>query len=154
MRRGNRRGITRLKIIDALLLAVVAVVVAVAARPYIESANEQATVNGLLDNLASLRFAIESYEREHDGRIPVVHDGGLPQLVRATDREGALGPSGNKYPFGPYLRGGMPVNTITGRSIVTLTETFPPSAVSGNGGWLYHQPTGQIVPDLEEYLNR
>ncbi len=152
--RRRRRGSTHVKVIDALLLAVVAVAVAVTARPLIESASERATVSGLLENLASIRFAIEAYEREHDGAIPVTHDGGLPQLVRATNREGLPGPSGNKYPFGPYLLEGVPVNAITGRSIITLTETFPPTAPSGNGGWLYHQPTGQIVPDLEEYLNR
>ena len=154
MRRRCRRGRTQLKVIDALLLAIVAAVVAATARPLIESANERATVSSLLDNLGSLRSAIEAYEREHDGAIPVAHAGGLPQLVRATDREGSPGPSGNKYPFGPYLRGGIPVNTITGRSIVTLTETFPPTAPSGNGGWLYHQPTGQIAPDMQEYLNQ
>ena len=71
-----------------------------------------------------------------------------------TNAQGRPGVPGSKYPFGPYLHNGVPVNPITGRSIVTATDTFPPTAQSGNGGWLYHESTGQIAPDLAQFLDR
>jgi hypothetical protein len=56
--------------------------------------------------------------------------------------------------LGPYLPEGIPANPLTGRSVITATETFPPEAASGQGGWLYQQETGQIAPDLPNILNR
>jgi len=120
----------------------------------IERATRQAQQSTLSENLRVLREQIELYKLQHGGYPPTLYEGGFPQLIRATDSRGRVGPPGSNYPLGPYLRTGVPLNPVTGRSIVTPTDVFPPEAASGNGGWLYHQPTGQIAIDLEEHLDR
>jgi type II secretory pathway pseudopilin PulG len=154
MSRGSRHGRTNLTVIDVVLLVVVIAIVCATAVPLIEAANRRAQQSTLAQNLHTLRSQIELYKAEHGGRPPVLHEGMLPQMVQPTNADGVPGPAGGKYPFGPYLRSGVPINPVTGRSIVTATKTFPPTAASGNGGWLYHQETGQIAPDLDEYLGQ
>ncbi len=149
--RGGQRELT---LLDALIVAVAVAVVAAAGIPLIEAMNRHIEHAALLENLHTLRRQIERYKLDHDGRPPVLHEGSLPQLIYATNREGLPGPPGSKYPHGPYLPAGIPLNPVTGRSVVTATEVFPPEQPSGNGGWLYHEPTGQIAPDLEGFLDK
>ncbi|MBN2473168.1 MAG: type II secretion system protein [Pirellulales bacterium] len=149
--RGGKRELT---IVDALILTVVIAIVGATAIPLFETVSRRAKAATLLQNLHALRSQIALYKLEHDDDLPVLYQGGLPQLIRATNDEGIPGPAGNDYPYGPYLRSGVPVNPFTGRSVVSLTDAFPPAAPSGNGGWLYHQATGQIAADLEEYLSQ
>jgi len=153
LRRARQRN-AKLTLVDVAIFLVVAAVVGAVAIPVIEKATRRAQQSTLLENLRILREQIELYKLQHGGAPPVVHEGTFPQLIRATDLLGRLGSPGKKHPLGPYLRSGVPVNPVTGRSVVTLTDTFPPKAASGNGGWLYHQPTGGIAIDLEEYLDR
>ena len=140
-------------VVNAVLLAIVVAIVGAAVVPLYEQASGGAQSSALLKNLQTLRRQIELYKVQHGGSAPILHKGALPQLTRSTNEKGEPGPSGSMFPFGPYLRNGVPVNPITSRSIVTATWTFPPTEPSGNGGWLYHQETGQIAADLEEYLD-
>jgi type II secretory pathway pseudopilin PulG len=148
-----RNGRTELTLLDAIIVAVVTAIVGATAIPLLEAASYRAKLSVLRENLHTLRSQIELYKIEHGGQPPVVYEGGLPQLLRPTNADGVPGERGSKFPYGPYLPHGIPVNPITGRSIVTPCETFPPLAPTSNGGWLYHQPTGRIVPDLEGHLN-
>jgi len=141
-------------VVDVAIFGIVAVIAAAVSVPVIEQATARAEQRALTENLHTLRTQIEVYKLQHGGRPPVLHNGSLPQLYRSTDARGQIGPAGGKFPYGPYLRGGVPVNPITERSIITAAEAWPPEAPSGNGGWLYHQPTGRIAIDLEEYLDR
>ena len=115
-------------------------------------ANGRSKESTLLQNLRTFRSQIELYKLEHGGELPVAYQGSFPQLIRPTNAAGLPGKKGSKYPYGPYFRQGIPANPLTGRSIVTLTDDFPPTSPSGNGGWLYHQLTGQIVPDAADFL--
>lgn len=148
-----RRGRTELTIFNALILAILVAIAGSVGIPLLEKANHEAQASSLQQSLRTLRSQIELYKVEHAGRPPLLRDGSLPQLIRATDAAGNLGPAGFKYPLGPYLRSGIPVNAVTGRSVITATDVFPPQTSSGNGGWLYHQPTGEITVDLQEYLD-
>jgi general secretion pathway protein G len=154
MSRSARHGRTNLTVIDAVLLAVVIAIVCATAVPLIEAASRRAKDSTLAQNLHTLRSQIELYKAEHGGQPPLLHEGTLPQMTQPTNADGVPGPVGGKYPFGPYFRTGVPVNPFTGRSVIVAAATFPPTAASGNGGWLYHQETGQIVPDLEAYLGQ
>ena len=122
--------------------------------PLTERATTHARGSAVVANLSALRAQIELYKVQHNGRPPVAYQGTFPQLLRATNVQGVPGPKSRKHPYGPYLQNGVPVNPITGRSVVTAIDSFPPQTPSGNGGWLYHQPTGRIVPDSEGYLDR
>jgi len=149
-----RRGRTEFTVFNALILAVLVAIAGSVGIPLLESANHEAQSSSLRQSLRTLRSQIELYKVEHAGRPPLLRDGSLPQLLRATDATGNPGPAGGKFPLGPYLRSGIPINAATGRSIITATDTFPPETSSGNGGWLYHQPSGQIAVDLQEYLDQ
>jgi len=139
---------------DALILTIVIAIVGGTSIPLFEMVTGRAKVSALIQDLHVLRSQIELYKLEHQDRVPVLHEGSLPQLVRPTNAQGVPGKSGSRFPYGPYLRSGIPLNPVTGRSIITATDTFPPTSASGNGGWLYHQETGQIVPDSAEFLDR
>jgi hypothetical protein len=122
--------------------------------PLLESSVAGARDAAVLDNLYTLRSQIGLYMLEHNGDPPILYQGSFPQLLQATNAEGVPGPSGGNRPYGPYLHNGIPRNPVTGRAIITLTEVFPPQAASGNGGWLFHQESGQIAIDLPEFLDR
>jgi len=140
-------------LIDLALAAVVAAVVGAVAIPLIERGVHAARRSALRENLHVLRSQIELYRAEHGGQNPMVVNGSLPQLLRPTDRTGKMGPRGAQFPFGPYLKGPMPVNPLTGSSIVTESPEYPFRSASGNGGWLYHPPTGQIAADLPALIH-
>jgi len=139
---------------NAIFLAIFVAIMGATAIPLIEESSQQAKSATLLRNLHTLRRQIERYKLEHHGHVPLLHLGALPQLVQATNSDGALGVPGQEHPFGPYLRPGIPVNSITGRSIVVPCGEFPLTEASDNGGWLYHEESGQIAVDLPEYLTR
>lgn len=149
-----RSGKSELPVMNALIVAVMVTILGAVVIPLLETTGEQAKSTALLQNLRTLRSQIELYKLEHNGNAPVLYQGSLPQLIRATDVDGIPGVPDSKHPYGPYLRNGIPLNPITGRSIVTATDTFPPTAPSGNGGWLYHRPTGRIAADLAEFLEK
>ena len=83
-----------------------------------------------------MRAQVELYKVQHGGTPPTLTSGSLPQLLSATDVDGATGQPGPTYPFGPYIVGDIPPNPITGDNTVTTLATIPPSSESGTGGWL------------------
>jgi general secretion pathway protein G len=148
-----RRGQSEISLVNAILAVGLAALVSAFGVPVIQSITAQAKLSSLQENVRCLRTQIELYKAQHGGRPPIVYEGSLPQLIRATDSNGRLGDPGRKFPFGPYLSAGVPVNPYTGRSIVVTCDQFPPTGPTGNGGWLYQPSTGQIAPDIAEHLN-
>ena len=141
----------RFTLLDAMIVVVIMAIVTAIAMPLVTAAGEQAKGSALLQNVRTLRSQIELYKLEHGGEVPLLYEGTFPQLTEATNAAGLPGPPGRDYPCGPYLRG-IPANPYTGISVVTPTETFPPTEPTAVGGWLYHQTTGQIAADLAEHL--
>jgi len=149
-----RQGRTKFTLLDSLQLVYLMAIVAATTAPIIEAASTGAKQTTLLESLYTLRSRIALYKAQHGDIPPLLYEGTLPQLIQATSALGEAGPAGSRHPFGPYLPEGIPVNPFTGRSVITAIETFPPTAASGQGGWLYHQETGQIATDLPDMLNR
>jgi general secretion pathway protein G len=149
--RGARRQFT---LFDALAIVLLMAIVTAAAIPLLESTARGARQSALMQNLYTLRSQIQLYRLQHAGEPPVLHEGTLPQLLTRTDMAGVSGPVGNEHPYGPYLPRGIPVNPVTGRSVIASCDSFPPKMASGNGGWLYHQESGQIAADLPDMLGR
>jgi general secretion pathway protein G len=149
---GRHRG-HQFTLLDALLVAAIMAVGTAVAMPLIGSAQDRASSSALSQNLRTLREQIALYKAEHGGQLPLLFEEGFPQLTHATNAQGAPGPSDESHPYGPYLPGGVPVNPYTGASTVTATDKFPPEAATEAGGWLYHQATGRIAPDLEGHLH-
>ncbi len=148
-----RAGRIELSLMTAVTLAIVVAIAGAVAIQVLQGAGGQAKSSVVLQDLHTLRTQIQRYKIEHAGQSPVAYQGSLPQLLRATNTKGVPGPAGHDFPHGPYLHNGIPANVISGISVITLTETFPPEAASGNRGWLYHQASGQIAIDLPEYLD-
>jgi len=147
-----RRGKAEFTLMDAVILVVLMAIVTATAVPVVESLSRRAKVSALRENLHGLRTHIQRYMIEHGGEPPLVYEGELPQLTSATNARGIPGNSPQRYPYGPYLQT-VPVNPLTGSFKITAVDEFPPKEPSKNGGWLYHQPTGQIAPDAEGYLD-
>lgn len=147
-----RRKKGEFTLVDGLILIAVMVIVSGSALPILEAVSRRAKVSAMLQSLRTFRAQIELYKLEHDGEPPLLYEGAFPQLSSATNRRGIPGRKGPNYPYGPYLQDSVPINPMTYGYLVTATEVFPPVQPSGNGGWLYHQPTGQIAPDVDGYL--
>ncbi|MEX0712228.1 MAG: type II secretion system protein [Pirellulales bacterium] len=139
-------------LIEVLIVVVIMAVLAATIIPQFSSSTKDARESALRFNLHALRSQIELYKLHHSGAVPTISGGVLPQLTSATDASGAVGAPGPSFPYGPYMLNGLPTNPITGSSTVTATASFPPTAASGNGGWLYHEATGQIAADTAECL--
>lgn len=148
----RHRGL-QFTMLDALLVAAIMAAGTAVAMPLLSVANDRANSSVLQQNLRTLREQIALYKVEHRGQPPLLFEGQFPQLMHATNSQGVPGPPGEDRPHGPYLPAGAPMNPYTGVSVVTPTDTFPPTAPSGVGGWLYHGPTGRVVPDLEGHLS-
>ncbi len=140
-----------LSLVDALILVATMAIVTAAGIPLFDYASERAKAASLSQVLRTMRIQIGLYEAEHGGEVPLLYEGTLPQLSQSTNSEGIPGPPGKKHPFGPYFPYGIPDNPYNGLSYISPAEHFPPHSVPGVGGWLYHQATGQIAPDLKDY---
>ncbi len=150
MARYRRSGFT---VVDAAIVILVMAIATATAISVTEAISERTTHAALVENLRRLRAGIEQYRIEHGGKVPVWYEGDLPQLTAPTNRWGVPGPRGRDFPYGPYFRGTLPPNPFTGSVHVEPTDEFPPASASGHGGWLYHEPSGQLAPDLEGYLD-
>jgi general secretion pathway protein G len=137
---------------DFLIVACVTAIVAGMAMPLFASAQAATREAALKQTLRTLRSQIELYKVEHDGRVPLLYKGTFPQLTHPTNGEGIPGRPGRDYPYGPYFPQKLPANPMTGISEVVPVETFPPEEPTGTGGWIYHQETGRIGPDVEGHL--
>jgi type II secretory pathway pseudopilin PulG len=139
-------------LLDSLLLVILMSITTAGGIALVEAASEGAKSVTLREELRMFRTQIAAYRLQHGGEAPVLFKSAFPQLTEATNAQGIPGQPDAWHRYGPYLRAGIPANPITGQSLVTPTDTFPPKSQSGTGGWLYHQKTGSIAVDLTEYL--
>jgi len=132
----------------ALLVALCAVITTAGVLvPEWQSAQRAARARALVVDLAALNAAVAAFRRDHDGQLPG-SDGDsvraellVRQLTLPTARDGAIHERGS---FGSYLRHGLPVNPLDGSSEVRVVAIGPIPGPDGNGGWLFHAPTGQF----------
>jgi general secretion pathway protein G len=135
-------------LLDSLTIVLLMTVVTAAGAPMLEAAVQDRNQSVLAENWSDLQSQIDVYKAEHGGRSPVLYRGTLPQLTAATDATGMPGPRDRQHPYGPYFLNGITANPVNGCASVTATDTFPPEQPTGKGGWIYHEPTGQIAPDV------
>ncbi len=127
-----------------LIVIVTIAIIAAIVIPRVESAIDDANRSAAYANLHELTTAVERYKMHHGARAPDNLAGeSLPQLSSGTDMLGNIG-TGAAYPFGPYLLGEIPVNSITGLSKVVRAPSVPPTNFVVNAGWIYDPVTGQI----------
>jgi general secretion pathway protein G len=141
-------------LIDAGILFIAIATGSAAAVPLINVAQKQANQTVLMTDLHTLRTQIALYQAQHSGNVPLLYQGAFPQLTQPTNATGVPGTHGTAFPYGPYWSQRIPANSFTGIATVTPVKEFPPKAPTGTGGWVYHQESGRIAPDLEGYLER
>jgi len=149
-----RSGSEDFGLFDAALVVVAMGALPAAAIPIIAAFRQRAETAVLYQNLSTLRTQIERYKLDHGGSAPLLYKGTFPQLIHATDAAGVPGNPGKRYRYGPYLPSGIPPTPQTGQPVVAGVEPVPPAEPPGNGGWIYHQPTGRIAPDLGGFLTQ
>jgi hypothetical protein len=123
-------------------------------------------------NLARMRSAIELFQAQHNGNYPgavattgaTCPGGGtagtgaagsaqafMDHMLLYSDVDGRACSIGDAtFKYGPYLRKGLPHDSITGRGsvvgeIVTTTTGAPIVPTVTTGGWAYDTRSGQIV---------
>ena len=107
-------------------------------------------------NMRTLRAQLSFYASEHGGKYPGISidengRGSLPQLMCTTNEKGEIG-TGEAYRLGPYLPS-MPENALWkwgDASGIDELKHWPPRGGERKSGWLYHQESGTIVPNLRE----
>lgn len=139
-------------LVEVLIVVVILAILAGTVIPQFTASSDDAKDSAALYNLHTLRAQIELYKVQHNGVAPALTGGAFPQLTLATDADGNTGQPGDTYPYGPYLASGVPPNPLTGTPTVTAVATIPPASESGTGGWLYHEDSGQIFIDDDDYL--
>jgi general secretion pathway protein G len=152
LRRGRKTRRGAFTLIEVLIVVVIMAVLAGVIIPQFSSSTQDAKESALKFDLGQLRTQIDMYKVHHAGLVPQIQNGTLPQLTSSTDANGNIGTAGPQFPFGPYMINGLPVNPVTGIATVTAATTFPPTAASGNNGWLFNPVTGQIAADSANYL--
>lgn len=145
----KRRGAFTL--VEVLIVVVILAILAATVIPQFTDSTTNAKESALRYNLHTLRAQIELYKAQHNGSPPALTANSWPQMLTTTDATGATG-TGASFPYGPYLVGGVPNNSVGGANTVTATATAPPTGESGAGGWLYHAATGQVYADDDDYL--
>lgn len=158
-------------LVELLIVVIILAVLAAIIVPQFSSATIDAKEAALDANLARLRSAIELYNAQHSGDYPGKNasSGGptctggtlgsgaaqtaqafIDQMTMYSTASGAtctLGDSTN-YKFGPYIRKGIPADSILNSAAVALnpgTAGSPLAPAAATGGWMYDYKSGQIV---------
>ena len=118
-------------------------------------------------NEICLQDAIYWYFGEHMNTYPAaIGDGTNPanspqafvrQLTMHSDISGEVSPiKSPDFPFGPYLRGAVPIQKDVGNNSITIvSQRLPVIANPDTGtGWIYNSVTGQIAANTKENAAR
>lgn len=153
-------------LVELVIVIVIIGIIAAIAIPRVSRGSAGASESALVSNLAILRNAIELYASEHGGDYP----GTKPddtfdttsttfenQMLQYSDQDGnvSASPDPATYPYGPYLRKGLPplpVSAKRGNTDVAIdTTNIPPAVVATEGvGWVYNPETGDIIANTSD----
>ena len=164
-----------LTLVEVLIVVILMGIVAAMAIPRFSTTTKDVQASTLEANLSALRNAIELYAAQHGGRFPGQYDaadGTTPaataaaaqdafraQLTQYTDANGKTSATldTTHYPFGPYLRKGIPENpmpTPSNTLVVDMTASGAITGKGGTGGWKFATKTGQIIANHPDDKDR
>ena len=163
-------------LVELLIVAIILAILAAIVVPQFASSTDDATDSALKANLAGIRSAIDLYTQQHGGTFPgaVAASGGTctggspgvgaadsPEAVREqlkyyTNMTGQacsiadIDADGTpEFPFGPYIKGDIPDNPVTGDGTIAIVTTGN-LAMSGSdpaAGWRYDTTSGKFIAD-------
>ena len=154
----NRRLVTNHRsgftLVEILIVVVIMAVLAATIIPQFTSSATDAKNSSMAFNLHTLRSQFELYKLHHNGAVPTITSGALPQMTMYTDAAGTTSATPDAtHIFGPYVQSKLPNNPLNTSNAVIATSAFPPTAATTDGGWLYYEATGQIAPNDAAHLN-
>ena len=153
-------------LIEMLVVVIILGILAMIIVPQITVSTEDARLNSLQTNLNTVRSAIEVYAAQHgnnypgavktDGTGTATAAGDLPaalldQLTLYTDATGKTSKDLDRtnYPFGPYLKTGMPTNPYNDLADVTCdvatTDITTKDSTGATTGWKFYVKTGVFM---------
>lgn len=162
-------------LVELLIVVIILAILAAVVIPQFQSSTTEAKESALDANLSAMRNAIELYKVQHTNNIypgAVATSAGAACAAPAAKGTGAINTAqawidsmimysdaaGNTctvgdatvYKFGPYLRGKVPADPITGKGslpaeIVVTTTGVPIAPAAATGGWAVDTKSGQIV---------
>jgi len=176
---------TAFTLVELLVVIIIIGILAAVAVPQFGNTATDARLAALDQNLAQIRKGIELYYYHHGntypGRIVATHklevgqatqilghtsvlDAFTKQLTLYSDANGnTSAKKDSNYPYGPYLRSGMPPNPLTAAGVaasaeaaVSVTaETQPLGADAKPAtGWKTSSETGEFIANNSQYASR
>jgi general secretion pathway protein G len=174
MTRKTQRLQAGFTLVELLIVVIILGVLAAIVIPQFSSSTTDAKEASLDSNLATLRNSIELYKIQHTGNIypgAVATSAGagcatgtkgtgaintaqawIDSLIRYSDAAGNTCTVGDTviYKYGPYVRGKIPNDAITGKGsviadIVVTSTGVPIVAAAATGGWATDTKSGQIL---------
>jgi len=148
---GNR-GFT---LVELLIVVVILGILAGIVLPSFNTSTEDAKVSASIQNLQSLRSAVDLYKVQHDDTYPGYPVGGgvptatlfVDQMTLASQKDNSTAPLGTAgYPHGPYLKTGIPANPFNDLTTVTIIVDGGPMPTAGDDttGWVFKPQTGEL----------
>ena len=137
------RATSGFTLVELMIVIAILGLLAAVAIPQFTSQKKEGQTAAMVSSLSVLRTAIDSYWSQHDdfpGPSFVKLSG---QLLKNTNKKGAVG-EGAIFGYGPYLRNGkLPTNPLSKTSTVKMVAVMP-VAPAGNQAWIYNYVTGEI----------
>ncbi len=151
--RARAQGFT---LVELLIVVVVLGILAGIVLPSINTSTEDAKVSATVQNLQTVRAALDYFKLGHNDKYPGYPASGsgaptealtIDQLTLQTTKDGATGAIGDTaFPLGPYLKNGFPANPFNNLKTITVIANGGafPTAADDSTGWIYKPETGQF----------
>lgn len=131
----RKKGFT---LIELLIVVVILGIIAAIVVPQFTIATDDAKLNTLMTNLATVRAQLQLYKLEHNAGWPTDNTTLSAQLCAGTDAAGNAGTT-----YGPYLMK-MPQNPFVNIATPTITAVKTTGAAADISSW-YYLKTNSIV---------
>ena len=153
-------------LIEMLVVVVILGILAMIIVPQLTSSTSDATLRSLETNLSTVRSSIEIYAAQHHNNYPGLKntDGSgndnlaadvpaafVDQLTLYSDAAGKTSKDLDRdtYPYGPYLKTGMPTNPYNDKTDVTYDTTTvditKKDSTGAGTGWKFYLKTGVFM---------
>jgi prepilin-type N-terminal cleavage/methylation domain-containing protein len=136
-RKNQRAGFS---LIELVVVVVIIAIIGAIAIPKMSRGAAGATDSAVIQDLATMRSAVDLFAQEHGGVYPSTTPATfLSQMTGYTDITGATGSKDTTHIYGPYLKAVPPLPVGTNKGAATITGTGP--AGTGAFGWYYDGTT-------------